>query len=155
MLLKLAKPVTRHFWLNVNDAGIDIPGIVEFSNLRQAARHRGLRALLHAADASEVRARPARSSWPRLRLPPQAKSGDEGRGPESAARSAGCAMRSQSASRASSPRFPRCRRTIAGLQIADTCFYYPEDRGISESVRYGQLMAEAVTDRSVWEAEGR
>ena len=44
---------------------------------------------------------------------------------------------------------------IAGLQIADTCFYYPEDRGISESVRYGQLMAEAVADPAVWDAEGR
>ena len=34
VLFKLAKPVTRHFWLNVNDTRIDIPGIVEFSNLR-------------------------------------------------------------------------------------------------------------------------
>jgi len=24
---------------------------------------------------------------------------------------------------------------IAGLQVADTCFYYPEDRDISESMR--------------------
>ncbi len=30
---------------------------------------------------------------------------------------------------------------IKGLQIADTCFYYPEDRGISESVRLGREMA--------------
>ena len=30
---------------------------------------------------------------------------------------------------------------IAGLQIADTCFYYPEDRGIAESVRLGSEMA--------------
>jgi hypothetical protein len=28
--------------------------------------------------------------------------------------------------------------------IADTCFYYPEDRGISESVRFGKMMAEAL-----------
>ena len=44
---------------------------------------------------------------------------------------------------------------IAGLQIADTCFYYPEDRGISESVRFGKLMARAITEPAVWEAEGR
>jgi hypothetical protein len=30
------------------------------------------------------------------------------------------------------------------LQIADTCFYYPEDRGISESVRLGKLVAERI-----------
>jgi hypothetical protein len=33
---------------------------------------------------------------------------------------------------------------IAGLQIADTCFYYPEDRGIAESVRLGQEMAQNI-----------
>ena len=32
-------------------------------------------------------------------------------------------------------KIPKIQTPIAGLQIADTCFYYPEDRGISESVR--------------------
>ena len=41
---------------------------------------------------------------------------------------------------------PRVQTTIAGLQIADTCFYYPEDRGIAESLRLGQAMAHAVRD---------
>ena len=35
VVLKLKKPVTPHFWLNINDPAIDIPGIVEFSNLRR------------------------------------------------------------------------------------------------------------------------
>ena len=39
---------------------------------------------------------------------------------------------------------PSIQTSIAGLQIADTCFYYPEDRGISESVRLGKMMAESV-----------
>jgi hypothetical protein len=30
------------------------------------------------------------------------------------------------------------------LQVADTCYYYPEDRGIAESVRLGAEMANAV-----------
>ena len=50
---------------------------------------------------------------------------------------------------------PPVQTSIAGLQIADTCFYYPEDRGISESVRFGKLMAQAVADPAVWDAEGR
>lgn len=33
---------------------------------------------------------------------------------------------------------------IGGLQIADTCFYYPEDRGVSEGIRLGREMADAV-----------
>ena len=53
-------------------------------------------------------------------------------------------MRSRSARRASPRCCRRCETSIAGLQIADTCFYYPEDRGISESVRFGKLMAERV-----------
>jgi protoporphyrinogen oxidase len=36
---------------------------------------------------------------------------------------------------------PPVQTPIRGLQIADTCFYYPEDRGIAESVRLGQEMA--------------
>jgi protoporphyrinogen oxidase len=41
-------------------------------------------------------------------------------------------------------RIPPVQTEIAGLQVADTCFYYPEDRGIAESVRLGQAMADAV-----------
>jgi protoporphyrinogen oxidase len=39
---------------------------------------------------------------------------------------------------------PPVETEIGGLQIADTCFYYPEDRGIAESVRFGKEMAERV-----------
>jgi protoporphyrinogen oxidase len=39
---------------------------------------------------------------------------------------------------------PPIQTAIAGLQIADTCFYYPEDRGIAESVRIGREMAARV-----------
>ena len=44
------------------------------------------------------------------------------------------------------PRFletlPNVQTPIAGLQAADTCYYYPEDRGISESIRFGRMMAD-------------
>jgi hypothetical protein len=39
---------------------------------------------------------------------------------------------------------PPVQTEIAGLQVADTCFYYPEDRGIAESIRIGRVMARAV-----------
>ena len=39
---------------------------------------------------------------------------------------------------------PPVQTSVGGLQIADTGFYYPEDRGISESVRLGRIMAEQV-----------
>jgi protoporphyrinogen oxidase len=39
-------------------------------------------------------------------------------------------------------KIPPVQTPIQGLQIADTCFYYPEDRRISESVRLGREMAQ-------------
>jgi protoporphyrinogen oxidase len=41
-------------------------------------------------------------------------------------------------------KIPPVQTPIAGLQIADTCYYYPEDRGIAESVRLGRAMAHAI-----------
>ena len=34
--------------------------------------------------------------------------------------------------------------SISGLQVADTCFYYPEDRGVSEGARIAREMALAI-----------
>jgi hypothetical protein len=53
-------------------------------------------------------------------------------------------MGSQSVSRDSLPKIPPVQTPITGLQIADTCFYYPEDRGIAESVRLGSAMANSL-----------
>ncbi|MEO6965888.1 MAG: FAD-dependent oxidoreductase, partial [Acidobacteriaceae bacterium] len=41
-------------------------------------------------------------------------------------------------------KIPPVQTPIHGLQVADTCFYYPEDRGIAESVRLGRNMARSV-----------
>lgn len=34
---------------------------------------------------------------------------------------------------------------IRGFQIADSCFYYPQDRGIAENVRLGRDTARAIS----------
>jgi protoporphyrinogen oxidase len=39
---------------------------------------------------------------------------------------------------------PPVQTVIEGLQIADTCFYYPEDRGVSEGARLAREMAERI-----------
>ena len=39
VIVKLAKPLTRNFWLNINDPQMDIPGLVEFSHLRELPEH--------------------------------------------------------------------------------------------------------------------
>jgi protoporphyrinogen oxidase len=44
---------------------------------------------------------------------------------------------------------PPVQTAILGVQIADTCFYYPEDRGIAESVRLGRQMARNLSSNEV------
>lgn len=154
VLLKLARPVTPHFWLNVNDATMDIPGIVEFSNLRklpdsvvyvpyympQTHPKFGRSAGEFVAEAFGY----LRKLNPALQ-------------PEDLLESQ--VGRLNHAQPVCEPGFlakiPKVQTEIEGLQIADTCFYYPEDRGISESVRYGRLMAQAISDPGVWRAENR
>ena len=143
VLLRLRRSVTPHFWVNIVDDEIPIPGIIEFSNLRPAA---GGDAIVYVPYYMPVTQ--SRWSWT-----------DE----ELIAESLACIARVNPAiTRADlvearvgrlrhaqpvcGPNFldtlPPVRTPITGLQIADTCFYYPEDRGIAESVRLGREMAE-------------
>ena len=43
-------------------------------------------------------------------------------------------------------RLPPMKTPIQGLWVADTSYYYPEDRGISESIAFGRNMARDATD---------
>jgi len=154
VLFKLARPVTGHFWLNVNDPAIEVPGLVEFSNLRplpqtivyvpyympqtHAKFSRGDDAFVTEAFGYLKRINPALTDRDLL---------------------ASHVGRLRYAQPLCEPGFltkiPSVETPIQGLQIADTCYYYPEDRGISESVRYGRMMAAAVTDLTVWHEAGR
>jgi protoporphyrinogen oxidase len=39
VIVKLARPLSENFWLNVNDPDMDIPGLVESSNIRPLERN--------------------------------------------------------------------------------------------------------------------
>lgn len=143
VVFKLRKPVTKHFWLNINDPEIEIPGIVEFSNLRPLPEtvvyvpyympqtnpkfSREDDAFVEEAFGYIKRLNPGITDEDLL---------------------ASKVGRLRYAQPVCEPGFykkiPDITTPIAGLQIADTCFYYPEDRGISESVRYGKMMAAAI-----------
>jgi protoporphyrinogen oxidase len=149
VIFRLKKSVTRNFWVNVFDPSMNIPGFVEFSRLRSmpdtivyvpyympttsANWKRSDADLVDEAfdylkrvnplltDADRIDARVGRLRYAQPVCPP-------GFG----------AM------------IPKTQTPLAGLQVADTCSYYPEDRGISESVRWAKLMAEAIDDSTVW-----
>ena len=152
--MKLAKPISRHFWINVNDAAIDIPGMVEFSNLRQLPET----VVYVPYYMPQIHPKFSRSSeefvaeaFGYMRQLNPALGPDDLK--------ASHVGRLRHAQPVCEPgflaRIPKVQTEIVGLQIADTCYYYPEDRGISESVRYGKLLARAVGEPGVWAAEGR
>jgi protoporphyrinogen oxidase len=154
VLLKLRKPVTKHFWLNISDPGIDIPGIVEFSNLRHLPQSvvyvPYYMPQTHPKFGRSTDTFVAEAFGYLQKLNPALQAGDL---------LASQVGRLNYAQPVCEPGFlakiPRVQTALEGLQIADTCFYYPEDRGISESVRYGRLMARAIDDPGVWRAENR
>ncbi|MCP3871005.1 MAG: NAD(P)/FAD-dependent oxidoreductase [Gammaproteobacteria bacterium] len=143
VLMRLEKSVTRHFWLNVNVPGIDIPGIVEFSNLRPLSESLVYVPYYmprnHPKFAWDDERIVAEAFGYLSRINPDLGPGDL---------KASYVGRLQHAQPVCEPgfasRIPSVQTPIKGLQIADTCFYYPEDRGISESVRLGRLMALAI-----------
>jgi protoporphyrinogen oxidase len=143
VLFKLKRSVSRNFWVNIVDPDIEIPGFIEFSNLRpvkdtivyvpyympttnpkwnwsdrqfidQAFGYiRRLNLAIGVADLIDAVVGRLRYAQPVCEPNFRAK-------------------------------LPPMKTPIQGLQIADTCFYYPEDRGVAESVRHGRMMAEAV-----------
>jgi protoporphyrinogen oxidase len=143
VIVKLRKSLTENFWLNVNDPDMDIPGLVEYTNLRSLDQHiiyvpfyvpgdhpkfqepdevfiekvhRYLKMInprLGNHDFIEMRASRYRYAQPIC--PPGYLDG-----------------------------LPAAALPIQGLWVADTSYYYPEDRGISESIGFGRKLAKQV-----------
>jgi protoporphyrinogen oxidase len=144
VIVKLRKPLTENFWLNTNDPDMDIPGIVEYSNLRpldksivyvpfyMPGEHPSYQ-LLDKIFLDKVRAyfkkiNPDLTDDDFLDLR---------------------ASRYRYAQPIGVPGYletiPSAKLPIEGLWVADTSFYYPEDRGISESIDFGRKMARDAT----------
>lgn len=144
VIVKLRRALTGNFWLNVNDPEMDIPGIVEYSNLRPLDCHvvyvpfympgehpkfaesdqqfldkvrryfKKINPALVDADFIDLRASRYRHAQPIC---------DPGY----------------------LDRLPPASLPVQGLWVADTSYYYPEDRGISESIGFGRNLAREAT----------
>jgi len=142
LVFKLKRSVTPHFWVNIAEPGIEIPGIVEFSQLRPMA---GGETVVYVPYYMPVTN--PKFGWADDRLLDEAFSYLQRLNPALSQDDilARKVARLRHAQPVCVPGFaamlPPVETPIAGLQVADTCFYYPEDRGISESVRFGREMA--------------
>jgi len=142
---KLRKPVTRNFWLNTNDDRMAIPGIIEFSNLRPLGKDHVIFVPYYMPQDNPKFTQPDQAfieeSFGYLKMVnPDLTDADL---------AASAVGRLKYAQPVCPPGFldmvPPVVTPIGGLQIADTSSYYPEDRGIAESVRIAKEMAERVS----------
>ncbi len=139
---KLAERLTPHFWININDPEITVPGVIEYTNLNPLSSHvvyvpyympathekwlwsdeafeteafEVLRALRPDLDASGVQAaRVSRYRYAQPVCPP-----------------------------GFSKMLPTMLTSISGFLMADTSYCYPEDRSITESIRIARMLVEA------------
>lgn len=140
VIAKLKKQITKNFWLNTNDPEMDIPGVIEYSNLRP------LDASIvyvpfympgeHPKYQDPDRVFLEKSRYYIKKINPNISDSDfiDIR-----------LSRYRYAQPICEPRFleglPAPSLPVKGLWVADTSYYYPEDRGISESIGFGRRMA--------------
>lgn len=152
VLHKLKRPVTDNFWVNISDPEIGIPGFVEFSNLRPLEdtvvyvpyyMPQDNPKFLMSDDAFI-----AESFDYLVRVNPGLSRDDL------IASHVGRLRYAQPVCEVGfADMIPDHVTPVAGLQIADTCFYYPEDRGVSESARFAKILVAAI-DRAKRRGEG-
>jgi protoporphyrinogen oxidase len=141
LVFKLKRSVSPHFWVNISEPDMAIPGIIEFSNLRELGGDTIVYVPYYMPNDYP------KFSWPDDDLLEEAFGYLQRINPELRTEDiiAAYVARLRYAQPVCEPGFaamiPPVQTPIVGLQIADTCFYYPEDRGISESVRFGKEMA--------------
>ena len=140
IILKLKQPLTENFWMNINDSTIEIPGVIEYTNLNQMSP-----AVLYAPFY-----------MPKTH-PKWAHSNDElideviaylaklnpAFSPDWVL--ARHCHRYDFAQTICPPGFydllPPMKTPIDGLYMADTSYYYPEDRSINESIAVARQLA--------------
>ena len=140
VIVKLRKKLTDSFWVNTNDPEMDIPGIIEYGNLNDDVGH-----IVYVPyympqtdpkfqDSDFVFEQKVRRYFKKVNP-----------GLEDADFIDVKVNRYKYAQPICTPNFleelPDYKTPINGLFIADTSHYYPEDRGISESIGFGRKLA--------------
>lgn len=144
VIAKLKKAVTENFWLNTNDPDMDIPGLVEYTNLRPLDLHI-VYVPFYVPGEHPLYAEPDEAFVQKVtrylkKINPALTDDDfiEVH-----------ASRYRYAQPICDPGYldnlPPVALPVKGLWVADTSYYYPEDRGISESIGFGRQMAKMAT----------
>lgn len=146
VILKLKRPFTRNFWLNINDPRLEIPGLIEYTNLNPLDGSTIVYAPFYMPQGHPKYQREAQAFIDETLDCLCAIRPDFDRKDVLSA----AASRYQYAQTVCTPGFyealPPMRSGLRGFFMADTSYYYPEDRSISESLRVGADLAGQVWD---------
>jgi len=141
VILKLQRRLSENFWMNICDPTIEIPGVIEYSNLNPGAGPTIVYAPFYMPKTHPKYARPNQAFIDEVigylpKLNPEFK-------PDWVI--ATHCHRYDFAQTICPPGFaaqlPPMKTPLEGLYMADTSYYYPEDRSISESVKVGRELA--------------
>lgn len=141
VLLKLRHAFSRNFWMNINDERIEIPGLIEYSNLNPLNGSHIVYAPYYMPKTNPKYGRDAQAFIDEtIAAMSLIRPGFDRSEVLDAAVS-----RYEYAQTVCTPgffeRLPPMKSALAGLYLADTSHYYPEDRSISESLRLGAALA--------------
>lgn len=143
VIFKLKRPLTENFWLNINDERMQIPGLIEFSNLRPLDAH-----IVYVPYYLP-------QQHPKFKLSDEQFKAEAKSYLQMIKADFGSediidmhVSRYRFAQPICPPGFlenlPPIQNTIKNLYIADTSYYYPEDRSITESVKLGKKIANLI-----------
>jgi protoporphyrinogen oxidase len=148
ILVKLKKRLLPYFWTNISDPAIPIPGVIEYTNLRQLSDHivyapfylphnhelyqaPDKELIDHTLNTFGMLNKDFRRSWVIDIV----------------------ATRYHLAQPVCPPNFfnsiPPIHTSIWGFYMADTSYYYPEDRSISESIALGEILAKTALSDAI------
>jgi protoporphyrinogen oxidase len=147
VILKLKQPLSENFWMNINDPSIEIPGVIEYSNLNKMTP-----SILYAPFyMPKSHAKWSHSNEQLIdevigylsKLNPSFR--------QDLVIARHC-HRYEFAQTICPPGFydmlPSMTTPVAGLFMADTSYYYPEDRSINESIAVARTLAETAGNAS-------
>lgn len=144
VILKLRQPLSGNFWTNISDRAIEIPGLIEYSNLNPESG--GISIVYAPFYMPKTHPKWASSNDSLIdevigylaAINPQFR-------PEWVL--ARHCHRYDFAQTICPPGFqemlPPMKTPVQGFYMADTSYYYPEDRSINESVAVGRKLAAA------------
>lgn len=146
VILKLKQPLSENFWMNINDPGIEIPGVIEYSNLNKV----GPSILYAPFYMPKTHPKWSHSNEALIEEVIGYLAKINPRFQRDWVLAQHC-HRYDFAQTICPPGFydmlPSMKTPIRGFYMADTAYYYPEDRSINESIATAkELTRTALTD---------